>query len=437
MKEVLLNPRYGYYMNRDVLGAKGDFITSPEISQIFGELIGIWCISMWEQFKKNAGKIRIIELGPGRGTLMSDMLRSWEPFKDFKKNISIHLVEMSPAFRQIQCKLLTNTQYPEIPIVTPEPIQVEKKETKSSLWNEDILGKAMPIGPMKKANINERKTTLEHKRSAPVDPIKEKIANPMDDYTATTPDGIDVTWHQNISSVPKDTSIIIAHEFFDALPVHQFQYTKDGWRERLIDVNPEEIGSHFRFVLATTPTIASTSFFKDFDATNIEIGTIIEVSPESMVVAQDIGTRIGKHGGASLLIDYGHDRSSEFSLQAIRAHKFVDLFENVGSADLSCMVDFSALKKAALSSPMRNPEKPTNDVEFFGPITQGEFLKNMSIEVRTAILLQNCKDEDQANTLISSYERLIDPDQMGRIYKVLSILNAPQNKHQPPPGFVH
>lgn len=74
MKEVLTNPMAGYYMNRDVFGAAGDFITSPEISQIFGDILGVWLISEWEKLSMPR-PLQIVEFGPGRGTLLSDILK--------------------------------------------------------------------------------------------------------------------------------------------------------------------------------------------------------------------------------------------------------------------------------------------------------------------------------------------------------------------------
>src|ERR1700730_1235740 len=105
MRLCLTHPQYGYYINRDPLGAGGDFVTSPEISQMFGELIGLWMAAVWQQMGAPEN-VRVVELGPGRGTLMFDALRAARVVKGFREAIVLHLVEISPALQQVQQRRL-------------------------------------------------------------------------------------------------------------------------------------------------------------------------------------------------------------------------------------------------------------------------------------------------------------------------------------------
>jgi NADH dehydrogenase [ubiquinone] 1 alpha subcomplex assembly factor 7 len=105
MRLCLTHPQHGYYVNRDPFGSGGDFVTSPEISQMFGELIGLWIGSVWQQMGAPEN-VRIIELGPGRGTLMHDALRAAKIVKGFRDALVVHLVEVSPALQQVQQRML-------------------------------------------------------------------------------------------------------------------------------------------------------------------------------------------------------------------------------------------------------------------------------------------------------------------------------------------
>ena len=106
MGECLVNPTYGYYMKKDVFGARGDFITAPEVSQVFGEMLGIWVIATWQQLG-SPSKLNLVEFGPGRGTLMSDVLRSISNIKMFQSEIAAHLIDASPHLRKIQQQTLS------------------------------------------------------------------------------------------------------------------------------------------------------------------------------------------------------------------------------------------------------------------------------------------------------------------------------------------
>ncbi len=105
MAEALNNPRYGYYASGDPIGRDGDFITAPEISQAFGELIGLWCASTWETMGRPS-RVHLVELGPGRGTLMADALRAAAIVPDFRAAAALHLVELSEPLRAAQRRAL-------------------------------------------------------------------------------------------------------------------------------------------------------------------------------------------------------------------------------------------------------------------------------------------------------------------------------------------
>src|SRR5262249_39442565 len=98
-------PRLGYYATRDPLGAAGDFVTAPEVSQVFGELIGLWCADVWTQMGR-PDPVLLVELGPGRGTLMGDALRALAVAPGFRRALRLHLVETSPALRAAQANSL-------------------------------------------------------------------------------------------------------------------------------------------------------------------------------------------------------------------------------------------------------------------------------------------------------------------------------------------
>jgi NADH dehydrogenase [ubiquinone] 1 alpha subcomplex assembly factor 7 len=105
MEDALFHPRWGYYATRDPLGARGDFVTAPEVSQVFGELIGLWCAELWQRLGA-PDPVLLVELGPGRGTLMRDALRAARIVPDFARAARLHLVERSPVLRAAQARTL-------------------------------------------------------------------------------------------------------------------------------------------------------------------------------------------------------------------------------------------------------------------------------------------------------------------------------------------
>ncbi|KAF9934109.1 NADH dehydrogenase [ubiquinone] complex I, assembly factor 7 [Linnemannia zychae] len=353
MRQVLVNPLSGYYMKGDVFGAQGDFITSPEISQMFGELLGIWFLVQWTNIGKPS-QVRLVELGPGRGTLMMDMLRAASRFPEFKKAIAgVHLVEASPGLRKVQRQTLCG-----IPLL-----------------EEQIGGGSM-----------------------------EGIT------AAMRPDGLQISWHDVFDDLPDECSMIVAHEFFDALPIYKFEKTEEGWRELVVDLEEDPASPyHLRFVLAPGPTQASRAFAEHPAYDHFKPGDRIEISPDSFRVAHDMAKHINKNKGSAIIIDYGKDGIQGDTLRGIQKHKFTHVLTEPGKVDLSADVDFDYLKQA------------TEDlVDCHGSVTQAHLLHSLGIGARLNMLLAKAAP-DRRKGLISSYHRLVDPKEMGDVYRVMAM----------------
>eukprot|EP01129_Flabellula_baltica_P014092 TRINITY_DN6682_c0_g1_i1.p1 TRINITY_DN6682_c0_g1~~TRINITY_DN6682_c0_g1_i1.p1 ORF type:complete len:593 (+),score=162.30 TRINITY_DN6682_c0_g1_i1:75-1781(+) len=419
MKEVLLNPLYGYYINKEALGQSGDFITSPEISQLFGEMLAVWIYDTWQ--KMGGEPIKLIELGPGTGALMSDILKVLEKsFPDIKGKITIHFVEVSENMRKKQAKAL-GFYYEDAELLS-------KDEDKTT---EQVIKANETIEREKKRKV-----------AAPFSNLYEDV--PLADENTPSGDvkynskGMMVYWHQKFSSVPDGKAIIIAHELFDALPVNQFVYSDYDWRERHIDINMEDGPSYFNFVVSKRSSYGNSFLFDKYIdqelPSNPSIGDQIEISLDGIALAQEIGMYTERNGGAGLIIDYGYDHQPGFSLRAIKDHKLVDPLVSPGESDLSCMVDFNALKKSLITRNADRKLVKSEKVKYFGPVTQQDFLTEMGVNVRMANLVMKTTKENTAMDLIDSFEKLIDIDQMGN-YKFLAFGNVDDIK-TPPSGFL-
>lgn len=321
MAEALGHGEHGYYMKQDPLGEAGDFITAPEISQMFGEMIGLWFVDIWMRVGQPA-KIHLAELGPGRGTLMQDILRTLQVAPVLLDGLELHLVEMSPS----------------------------------------LIAKQ-----------------------------KEKLG----DYNPR--------WHPRLGDVLESATdaplFLIANEFFDALPIRQFQKSADGWHERLVGLD----GDDFTFLLAPealpNPPLAPN---------RAKPGSIAEYCPLAENIVADMAEHLKKFGGAALILDYGYVQGEVGdTLQAIRDHKFAPVLEQPGDADLTAHVNFQILKSCA--------EKGGASVN--GPTTQGDFLQKLGILERAKILSSNGRGEE----IMVALERLISDEDMGRLFKVMAL----------------
>lgn len=317
MALCLGHPLHGYYMSRDPFGPDGDFITAPEISQIFGELLGVWCAAAFQALGA-PHHFLLIELGPGRGTLMSDVLRATRVMPGFREAAQIHLVETSPALRKLQ---------------------------------------AEKLGPA-------------------------------------------VTWHESIEDLPDGPAIILANEFFDALPISQYEFHGGSWMERRVGLNAGD-----RLVIGRSAVVLAEPA--------VEEGVILEMAPIRQAIAKALGERLSHSPGVALVIDYGHAASaSGDTLQAVRRHKFCSILDRPGEADLTSHVDFEKLAQA-----FRDGGAVTH-----GPITQRHYLLAMGLEARAAILTQKAKLPER-KIIARATERLVGENQMGNLFKVMAALS--------------
>lgn len=304
-----------YYASGDPLGRGGDFITAPEISQMFGEMVGLWCADIWLR-QGRPGQLAYVELGPGRGTLAADALRTMAQF-GFEP--PAYLIDSSPV--------LQNMQSSRVPQASLLP----------------ALDQLRHDGPM----------------------------------------------------------LIIANEFFDALPVRQMVATHSGWREKVVARNQGKF--------MAMPGIIPVDSAVPPQFQRQPPGTIMEVSPARDAVMQDAAQQIADQGGAMLVVDYGYSgpKTGE-TFQAVHNHEFADPFAAPGQADLTAHVDFTTLIEAARAAGVRA----------YGPVGQGDWLRTLGIEARAdALAAQNPK---QMATIEIAKARLTGADQMGRLFQVMA-----------------
>lgn len=360
MRQCLINPSSGYYINKDPFGKHGDFITSPEISQMFGELVGIWVLAQWT-LQGQPDKVRLVELGPGRGTLMDDLLRAGRSFPQFANAIKeVYMIEASPTLRNMQRKLLCGEQ-----------------------------------------------SCLKHADSG---------------YRCSTKWDNTIYWFESIKEVPREqvATFIIAHEFFDALPILQFENTNQGWRERLVDciVSPTSLEPQFYMTVPNQSTPSTNIIPQTHERySKLPVGSKVEICPEAWDVADQMSEIIATAQlGGALVVDYGpSDTIPIDTLRGIKEHKLVSPLETPGEADLSADVDFQAIKIAA---------QQHHSVDIYGPVEQGDWLHTMGIGARATALANTQTSEEGKKRIASAYNRLVEKGggAMGKVYKVMSML---------------
>jgi SAM-dependent MidA family methyltransferase len=316
MALCLSHPRHGVYAAADPLGGAGHFTTAPEISQMFGELVGLALAQAWID-QGRPGRVILAELGPGRGTLMQDALRALARVPGFPGRAEVHLVETSPTLRAVQ---------------------------------------RARIGP--------------------------------------------ATWHDHVETLPEAPLLLIANEFFDALPIRQFLRQRDGWAERVVGAEGDSL------VTGLTPPAPLASLAHRLADT--PEGRMVELCPALPAITAEIGRRIAAHGGAALVIDYGDWRSRGDTLQALARHAPVDPFAAPGTADLTAHVDFEAIATAAAPA-QASPMTP-----------QGVFLERLGIAGRARQLAGGLSGA-ALDAHVAAHRRLTHPSEMGHLFKVIGL----------------
>jgi NADH dehydrogenase [ubiquinone] 1 alpha subcomplex assembly factor 7 len=306
-----------YYATRDPLGADGDFTTAPEISQMFGELVGLCLADVWMRSGRRPAPL-YIELGPGRGTLASDALRAMESTALAPR---VHFVETSPTLRERQRALLPH-----------------------------------------------------------------------------------IIHHDGIDSLPAEGPLlIVANEFFDALPVRQCVRVGEEWRERVV-IRREQEGRFmavpgYRRIESGLPPIAAQA----------QDGAIIETPIVGAGIAYALAQRIAKQGGAAIIVDYGYAGPLlGDTLQAVKAHEFADPFADPGEADLTTHVDFTTIGNMARQAGLR----------VLGPVDQGVYLRELGIDARADQLART--SPARAAEVEAARARLTDADAMGSLFKAMA-----------------
>ncbi len=318
MAFCLTNPEAGYYAKQPVFGQKGDFITAPEISQMYGELLGLWLAQCWIEQHRPV-KFTLLELGPGRGTLMEDLLRATEKVSGFHKAMQVQLLESSQRLREVQ---------------------------------------------------------------------KEKLNK------------YEITWLDELQKLPDQPLFFIANEFFDALPIRQFQRIGDIWFERYLVIEDGSLVFSFSPQEKQVPENITTRH-------DIADGGIIEVCPGAVKICKFLSKHIEAKGGVGLIIDYGNSMSKGDTLQAVKDHKLVNVLETPGLSDLTAHVDFGALVRAIVCETSKLTP-------------QGQFLERIGITHRAKALSTNLRN-DALQLHIAAHKRLTHPNEMGHLFKVLAL----------------
>lgn len=357
MALALGHPTLGYYMTRDPLGRAGDFTTAPEISQMFGEIMGAWAVDLWEKLGR-PDPFALVECGPGRGTLMADALRVTAKVPGFHAALRLYLVEMSPVLKAKQKEALRAFA----PIWLDQLEDLPEDRPFILLANEFL--DALPVHQIVKLGVGGGAD------SGPGPGRREGWAERVVALRSAGEDKADAG---------------------------------NGGKEK------EEKASGEFVLTLRSPAPENLPPLVCFDA---EAGDIAEVSPERLAFVRAVCRRLKTQTGAALFVDYGYDRAAAGeSVQAVKDHAFVPVLNDVGNADLTAHVDFGAILGAAKGE----------GVSVSGPVGQGDFLRRLGIGARAAALARAAQSLAQAREIETALDRLVHPARMGGLFRVVAL----------------
>ena len=305
-----------YYSKKESIGADKDFITAPEISQMFGEIIGVYLGNYWLNNLK--GKFTLVELGPGKGLLMNDILRATKNIPKMHDNIEeIALIEISPILKQQQ------------------------------------------------------------------------------ERTLKSYDNIKINWYEDLNSIDGNSYLIIANEFFDALPIKQYHIEQNKKYEVVVSFNNDN------FILKLVPV--------EMRKEDIGFKGILEISTNRLNYATKIAKKLQASSGAAIIIDYGYiDPIDKSTIQVLKNHKKQNsIFDDLGNADITSLVNFKKLVDIF--------DKHHLD---FKITSQAEFLLQHGINKRAEILIGSGAKKESIELQL---KRLLSNNGMGLNFKVLTV----------------
>ena len=320
-QDVLYNNSYGYYSKKNPFGLKGDFVTAPSISPLFGEMIAIWIISFWENLNQPKN-FNIIELGSGNGALSKKMIKTFKNFSSFNNGYNFYIYEKSKYLRKIQ-----------------------------------------------KTNINNTR----------------------------------VKWISNFNNIKKGPLLFIGNEFFDAIPIKQFERKNNSIYENYV-YSDKKNNIKTKLIKASLKNTNIINKLKKFKKLKF-----IEYPKLGLKIINPMIGKINQHGGGILLIDYGYIKQKSFNtLQSVKNHKKNEVFSNLGNADITSLVNFNFLKNYFMEKKLF--------VENI--VSQSFFLKKIGIIDRAEILSLKMSFKDKAD-LYLRLKRLLDSKYMGDLFKVI------------------